>query len=62
MKDAGAKKVFPISGATGKGMEKLLDAVLEYLPAKTMGERAPNEDYRSGDEGDAPEKPWSPLG
>ena len=62
LKAAGAKKVFPISGATGKGMDKLLDAVLEYLPAKTMGERAPNEDYRSGDEGDTPEKPWSPLG
>ena len=40
---AGAERVFPISGATGKGMDALLDAVLEYLPAATMTERPDGE-------------------
>ncbi len=32
LKAAGAADVFPISGATGEGIEALLDAVLSYLP------------------------------
>jgi GTP-binding protein len=43
LKAAGAKKVYPISGATGKGMDALLDAVLEYLPAATVTERPDGE-------------------
>ena len=35
---AGAERVFPISGATGEGMEALLDAVLAYLPMRTATE------------------------
>ena len=55
LKDAGADRVFPISGATGKGMDALLDAVLEYLPAATVTER-PNGEQEEGEA-----RPWSPL-
>lgn len=55
LKAAGAKKVFPISGATGKGMDALLDAVLEYLPAATVTERPDGEREEDDD------TPWSPL-
>jgi GTP-binding protein len=55
--EAGAAEVFPLSGATGAGIEALLDAVLGYLPAITASEQ-PGEEV----EQDAPEKPWSPLG
>jgi len=53
---AGADAVFPISGATGAGVEALLDAVLGYLPAKTVTE---HPDGVIESEEDA--KPWSPL-
>ena len=56
LKAAGVKKVFPISGATGAGMEKLLDAMISYLPAATATERP------AGEQEDAEEaKPWSPV-
>ena len=55
LKAAGAKKVYPISGATGKGMDALLDAVLEYLPAATVTERPDGEREEDDD------TPWSPL-
>ena len=55
LKAAGASRVFPISGATGKGMDKLLDAVIEYLPSATMTERP------VGEREDADETPWSPV-
>jgi GTP-binding protein len=55
LKAAGAKKIFPISGATGKGMDKLLDAVLDHLPAATVTERP------EGEREEADDKPWSPL-
>jgi GTP-binding protein len=56
LKDAGAEEVFPISGATGAGIEALLDAVLAYLPAATATERP------DGEVEDAAEsEPWSPL-
>jgi GTP-binding protein len=52
---AGAAQVFPISGATGEGMDALLDAVIDYLPAATVTERP------VGEQEEADEKPWSPL-
>ncbi|MGE3693063.1 MAG: GTPase ObgE, partial [Novosphingobium sp.] len=52
---AGADRVFPVSAASGAGMEALLDAVLEYLPA----------DRPAGSTGleteTVEEKPWSPV-
>ncbi|BEV01626.1 GTPase ObgE [Novosphingobium olei] len=54
---AGADEVFPISGATGRGIEALLDAVLDYLPAATVTERPDGEVEEEEDR-----KPWSPIG
>ena len=53
---AGADRVFPISGATGKGMDALLDAVLEHLPASTATERPAGEI-----ENEETRQPWSPY-
>jgi len=55
LKAAGAGKVFPISGATGEGVGKLLDAVISHLPAATQSER-PAGERETADEAD-----WSPL-
>ena len=55
LKAAGAKKVFPISGATGQGMDKLLDAVIGFLPAATGTERP------AGEREEADTSEWSPL-
>jgi GTP-binding protein len=54
--EAGATRVFPISGATGKGMDALLDAVLDHLPAATITERPTGEVEDAEDH-----KPWSPY-
>jgi GTP-binding protein len=56
LKEAGAGQVFPISGATGKGLDRLLDAVIAYLPAATVTERPEGER-----EDEAKVRPWSPL-
>jgi GTP-binding protein len=53
---AGADQVFPISGATGKGMDALLDAVLDHLPAATATERPAGEI-----EDENERQPWSPY-
>jgi len=54
--DAGADEVFAVSGATGQGIEQLLDAVLRYLPNQTSTETKAGEE-ESADEA----KPWSPI-
>ncbi len=54
--EAGAEEVFAVSGATGAGIEQLLDSVLQYLPDRTSTETNASE------EEDADEaKPWSPI-
>ncbi|MCA0904090.1 GTPase ObgE [Qipengyuania aquimaris] len=55
---AGAEKVFSISGATGEGIEELMDAVLSYLPDRTATETkaAPVDDNEADEASD-----WSPL-
>jgi GTPase len=55
LKAAGAQRVYPISGATGRGMGALLDAVIEFLPAATGTER-PAGELEEGDD-----KEWSPI-
>ncbi|MFC0588386.1 GTPase ObgE [Novosphingobium aquiterrae] len=55
LKAAGADKIYPISGATGKGMTALLNAVTTFLPAATGTERPAGEQ----EEGD--DTPWSPV-
>ncbi len=58
LREAGADAVFPISGATGDGIDALLDAALGYLPERTATET------RGSEVQDAPDKSdeWSPLG
>ena len=51
----GAARVFAISGASGAGIDTLLDAALEHLPAATVTERP------AGERQTADERPWSPL-
>ena len=61
---AGADEVFPISGATGQGINELMDAVLRYLPDRTMTENPSQmlpKDDELLDDGEFQEKPWSPL-
>ncbi|WP_209347055.1 GTPase ObgE [Pontixanthobacter sp. CEM42] len=54
--EAGAERVFAVSGATGDGMDELLNAVLSYLPDRTSTETNAAEE-ESVDEA----KPWSPI-
>lgn len=57
LREAGADKVFPISGATGEGLEALMDAVLGYLPQLTR-----TEDKEGAGSEEAPEdSEWSPI-
>lgn len=56
LKQAGAEAVYAVSGATGQGMDGLLDEVLKYLPAATTTERPSGEVEDEEDE-----QPWSPL-
>ncbi|MCP5395932.1 MAG: GTPase ObgE [Sphingomonadaceae bacterium] len=60
---AGADEVFGVSGATGQGIEQLLDAVLGYLPDRTSTETRGAEVEELGDvDGDEGEgSSWSPL-
>jgi len=55
LRDAGAAAVYPISGATGAGLDALLDAAIAYLPAATATERP------AGEQEELDETPWSPL-
>ncbi|MEW9854280.1 GTPase ObgE [Novosphingobium sp. M1R2S20] len=55
LKEAGADQVFAISGATGEGIDALLDGVIAYLPAATVTERP------QGEREEQDETPWSPL-
>ncbi|WP_095011561.1 GTPase ObgE [Tsuneonella mangrovi] len=57
LRAAGADKVFAISGATGQGVEELLDAVLAYLPDRTATETKGVEVDDAEDEAGE----WSPI-
>lgn len=58
LRRAGADKVFAVSGATGQGIEALMDAVLGYLPDRTTTETKGEEVEDASDDA-APD--WSPL-
>jgi GTPase len=58
---AGADRVFPISGASGAGIEALMDAVLSYLPTRT-GTENPHAVPTGVDEDEAEAPSWDPLG
>ena len=57
LKAAGAEEVFPISGATGEGVEALLDAVLGYLPQRTATEQP----HQQADDEEGGTVDWSPI-
>ncbi|NVD45875.1 GTPase ObgE [Qipengyuania atrilutea] len=57
LKAAGADEVFRVSGASGEGIEALLDAVLQYLPDRTSSETKAAE---VEDESDIAAD-WSPI-
>lgn len=54
---AGAGTPFIISGATGEGVEALLDAVIELLGEARKTEQEEN----TANTGEAGDKPWSPI-
>ncbi|MEP2737083.1 MAG: GTPase ObgE [Erythrobacter sp.] len=54
--EAGAEEVFAISGATGAGIEQLLDKVLGYLPDRTSTETNAGEVEEEAEVSD-----WSPI-
>ncbi|WP_417608341.1 GTPase ObgE [Parasphingorhabdus sp.] len=56
---AGAKDVLPISGATGAGLDPVLDKIIEAVGENSSIERKgqPTEDSNEGDKA----KDWSPL-
>lgn len=56
LREAGAEKVFAISGATGRGISDLLDSVLSYLPDRTSTETNAAEEENLDEA-----KPWSPI-
>jgi len=61
LKAEGADDVFAISGATGQGIEELMDAVLGYLPAHTATETPGHLPSEDGEE-DEDDGVWDPLG
>ena len=58
LREAGARQVFFVSGATGQGVAQLLDAVLGYLPDRTATEN-PHLTADEVEEDEATE--WSPI-
>ncbi len=57
LRAAGATRVFPISTATGEGIGRLLDAVLDHLPGRTATETKGSEIEDAADAGGD----WSPI-
>jgi len=57
LKAAGADQVFTVSGASGEGIDALLDAVLSYLPDRTSTETNTVEVEDEDEEGNE----WSPI-
>jgi len=55
LRAGGATEVFPISGASGAGIDALLDAVIRHLPAATVTERP------EGEREETEPAPWSPI-
>jgi GTP-binding protein len=58
LREGGADEVFFVSGATGQGVGKLLDAVLTYLPDRTATENPhlPTDELAENEPAE-----WSPL-
>ena len=61
LRQAGAENVYPVSGATGAGIEALMDAVLSYLPNRTATENPGFIPIEQADETGEAEPTWDPL-
>ncbi|HSG55049.1 MAG TPA: GTPase ObgE [Paracoccaceae bacterium] len=62
LRAAGAQAVYPISAATGAGIDAMMDAVLGFLPHRTSTEN-PGQSTAEVDPNAEPEDPtWDPLG
>jgi GTP-binding protein len=61
LRAAGAEKVFAISGATGAGIDRLLDEVLTYLPDRTATEAPKTAHVGDDEDEDAEDVRWDPL-
>lgn len=61
LKAAGVDDIYPISGATGDGMDTVLNKLLEAIGANSSIEKAENENDHRGSEDDISAKDWSPL-
>ncbi|MEO1043832.1 MAG: GTPase ObgE [Pseudomonadota bacterium] len=63
--EEGVKKVIPVSAASGKGVDTLLDTLLDYLPGVTATEQPEGVPVALGDgenvDSDTDDKPWSPI-
>ena len=60
LETAGARDVVSISGATGAGVEKLLDVVIAHLPSRSTVELRPLEDGSQDENGESA-RGWSPI-
>jgi GTP-binding protein len=59
---SGGALVLPMSGATGVGVESVLDRLIEAIgPAEVTTYAEMREDDDSGDDADGEEKAWSPV-
>lgn len=61
LRKGGADRVFTVSGATGEGIEELMDAVLGYLPDRTSTETNAGEVENADENGGGAEDEWSPI-
>ncbi|QFT77083.1 Obg family GTPase CgtA [Erythrobacter sp. THAF29] len=61
LRKGGADRVFTVSGATGEGIEELMDAVLGYLPDRTSTETNAGEVEHADENGEGAGGEWSPI-
>lgn len=62
LKEAGVDEVFPISGATGKGLPELMDAILGYLPEPGVSSpEALSNAVPNATPGEVEDTDWSPI-
>ncbi|MEZ5654992.1 MAG: GTPase ObgE [Sphingobium sp.] len=57
LREAGVDDIYLVSGATGDGVSRLLDAILPLLDQESMAADEPEDDDPAGGE----DKPWSPI-
>jgi len=61
LREAGAQAVYPISAATGAGIDQLMDAVLGYLPHRTSTENPGQSTVEADPDAEQEDPSWDPL-